>query len=89
MSYREENVPRADNVPPGERKENEQRSEHRAESGVDSANQRGHDAHGRGVPGHETHVDDVDVAPGEAEGGPRGSAAWGSEPSGGSVIDKR
>lgn len=77
MSYREENVPRADNVPPGERKENEQRSEHRAESGVDSANQRGHDAHGRGVPGHETHVDDVDVAPGEAEAAREGALPGG------------
>jgi len=79
MSYREENVPRGDNVPQGERKENEQRSEHRAEPGMDSADHRG----------REAHVDDVNVEPGEAEGGTRGSAAWGSETSGGSVIDKR
>lgn len=89
MSYREENVPRGDNVPAGERKENEERSEHRAEPGPDGAEERSHGAHGRGVQGREKHVDDVDVKPGEAEGGPRGSAAWGSEPSGGSVIDKR
>ena len=96
MSYREENVPRGDNVPAGEREENEKRSGHsgqssqqRAEPGVDSAAERGHGAHGRGVLGREQHRDDVDVESGEAEGGPRGSAAWGSEPSGGSVIDKR
>jgi hypothetical protein len=79
MSYREENVPRADHVPHGERKENEQRSEHREEPGMDSADHRGRGA----------QVDNVNVEPGEAEGGPRGSAAWGSEPAGGSVIDKR
>ena len=99
MSYREEsNVPRGDNVPADKREENEQRadraqgagrSEQRAEPGVDSAPERSHGAHGRGVLGREQHRDDVNVEPGEAEGGPRGSAAWGSEPSGGSVIDKR
>jgi len=89
MSDQDRGVPRADNVPAGERKENEERSEHRAEPGVDSAAERGHGAHGRGVLGRDEHLDDVDVKPGGAEGGPRGSAAWGSEPSGGSVIDKR
>jgi hypothetical protein len=64
-------VPRADHVPEGERKENEERSEHRA-----------------GLIG-EKRADDVDVKPGHANQGPRGSDAWGSEASGGSVIDKR
>ena len=89
MTDRDRGVPRGDNVPAGEREENEKRSEHRAEPGTDSAAERGHGAHGRGVLGREQRQDDVDVEPGEAEGGPRGSAAWGSEPSGGSVIDKR
>jgi len=71
----DERVPRGDNVPAGEREKNEQRSEHAS--------------HGRGVQGREDRRADVNVEPGEAEGGPRGSAGWGSEPSGGSVIDKR
>ena len=70
MSDRDRGVPRGDNVPAGEREENEQRSEHRA---APSAPRR----------------DDVDVEPGHANQGPRGSDAWGSEPSGGSVVDKR
>ncbi|HEX5972323.1 MAG TPA: hypothetical protein VFY85_10375 [Gemmatimonadaceae bacterium] len=70
MSDRDRGVPRGDNVPAGEREENEQRSEHRATAG-------------------EKRRDDVDVEPGHANQGPRGSDAWGSEPSGGSVIDKR
>ena len=41
------------------------------------------------APVGEDRRDDVDVKPGNAEGNPRGSAGWGSEPSGGSVIDKR
>jgi len=70
MSDRDRGVPRGDNVPAGEREENEQRSEH-------------------GAPAREERRDDVEVKPGNAEGNPRGSAGWGSEPSGGSVIDKR
>ena len=67
----DERVPRGDNVPAGERKEAEERSEHRPEAG------------------REAPRDDVDVNPGHANEGPRGSDAWGSEKSGGSVIDKR
>ena len=89
MHDRDRGVPRGDNVPAGEREENEQRSAHRATAGEASAPERAHGAHGRGVQGREDRRDDVDVEPGEAEGGPRGSAGWGSEPSGGSVIDKR
>ena len=79
MSDKDRGVPRGDNVPAGEREENEQRSEHRAAAGEDSAADGGHGARAR----------DVDVEPGHANQGPRGSDAWGSEPSGGSVIDKR
>lgn len=75
MSDSDRGVPRGDNVPAGEREENEQRSEH--------------GSHGRDVQRREDRRADVDVQPGEAEDGPRGSAAWGSEPSGGSVIDRR
>jgi hypothetical protein len=90
MSDRDDRgVPRGDHVPAGEREANEQGSEHHAPAGEDSASERSHGAHGRGVGGREEHRDPVDVEPGEAEGGPRGSAGWGSEPSGGSVIDKR
>jgi hypothetical protein len=89
MTDRDRGVPRGDNVPAEEREQNEERSEHRAEPGEDSAAERGHGAHGRGVLGREQHRDEVDVKPDGAEGGPRGSAAWGSEPSGGSVVDKR
>jgi len=89
MSDRDRGVPRGDNVPADEREANEQRPEHREPTREDSAPQRGHGAHGRGVLGHEEHPDEVDVQPGAAEGSPRGSAGWGSEPSGGSVIDKR
>jgi hypothetical protein len=89
MSDREDRgVPRGDHVPAGEREVNEPRSEHRAPAGEDSASERGHGAHGKGD-AREQHRDPDDVEPGEAEGGPRGSAGWGSEPSGGSVIDKR
>jgi len=88
MTDRDRGVPRGDNAPAGEREQNAQQGQ-RAEPGVDSAAERGHGAHGRGVLGREQHVDEVNIEPGEAEGGPRGEAAWGSEPSGGSVIDKR
>ena len=85
MTDQDRGVPRGDHVPAGEREQNDQR----AEPGVDSAAERGHGAHGRGVQGREQHRDDVNVEPGEAEGGPRGNASWGGEPSGGSVVDKR
>jgi hypothetical protein len=89
MSDRNRGVPRSDNVPAGEREQDEQRSESRAPVGEDSASERGHGAHGRGLGGREQRRDDVDVEPGHSNEGPRGSDAWGSEPSGGSVIDKR
>ena len=68
MSYREENVPRGDNVPAGEREQNEQRAQRSGQSSDQAS---------------------PPVEPGSAEDGRRGSAGWGSEPSGGSVIDKR
>jgi hypothetical protein len=84
MTDKDRGVPRGDHVAEGERKSNEER----AQPGVDSAAEHGHGAHGKGD-SREQQRDPIDVQPGEAEGGPRGSAGWGSEPSGGSVIDKR
>ena len=67
MSDSDRGVPRGDNVPAGEREENEQRSEHRAAAGEGTAQ------------GREQHRDDVvgagwvfssDPAPGGSWGGP-------------------
>ena len=56
----------------------------------DSAAKRAHGAHGRGVRSQEERVDETAPKPDFAKGSDRGgSAAWGSESSGGSVIDKR
>jgi hypothetical protein len=55
----------------------------------DSADQRAHGAHGRGH-GEEQLTVDAPVQPEHADGSDRGgSSTWGSEGSGGSVIDKR
>lgn len=54
----------------------------------DSADKHAHGAHGKSL-GKEHLVDDANVEPGSAEGEQRGADAWGSEQSGGSVIDKR
>ncbi|HUQ81365.1 MAG TPA: hypothetical protein VM076_09520 [Gemmatimonadaceae bacterium] len=58
----------------------------------DSADQKAHGTHGKGM-GNEQREDEADVQPDmsrgtEAEGG-RGSAGFGSQASGGSVIDRR
>ena len=55
----------------------------------DSAARHGHGAHGRGR-GDEELVEPTNPQPDGANGSDRGgSAAWGSERSGGSTIDKR
>ena len=58
----------------------------------DSADQKAHGTHGKGK-GNEQHVDDANVEPDMARGteneGGRGSAGFGNQGSGGSVIDKR
>jgi hypothetical protein len=54
----------------------------------DSADQKAHGTHGRGK-GDEQRLDEADVEPDAARGTGRGTAGWGSEGSGGSVIDKR
>jgi hypothetical protein len=85
-----ENVPRGDHVPGGQSEETETRGNlDRAEPGTDSAAHRGHGAHGKHGE-REEHVDPTTPKPDFSKGTDRGgSAAWGSERSGGSVIDKR
>jgi hypothetical protein len=83
----DEHVPRGDHVPADAQEENEAK---RAEPGVDSAAQRGHGAHGRGVLGREEHVDPATPTPDAAKGSDRGgSSGFDGGRGGGSVIDKR
>ena len=85
MRDSEKNVGRADHNPS---QENEGQGEQ--QTAGDSAAQRAHGAHGRGVRSQEEKVDPTTPVPDSAKGTDRGgSAAWGSEASGGSVIDKR
>lgn len=56
----------------------------------ESAAQHGHGAHGKGRRDTEERVDEATPEPDAAKGSDRGgSAGWGAESSGGSVIDKR
>jgi hypothetical protein len=85
-----ENVPRGDHAPGG-RSEDTASGENadRAEPGTDSAAARSHGAHGKHGD-REKRVDPATPTPDFAKGSDRGgSAGWGSERSGGSVIDKR
>ena len=85
MRESEKNVGRADHNPA----QSEERGAEQQTAG-DSAAQRAHGAHGRGVRSQEERVDPTAPEPDSAKGTDRGgSAAWGSEASGGSVIDKR
>jgi hypothetical protein len=85
-----EHVPRGDHVPGGQPDDSNTRGNvQHAEPGIDSAGQRGHGAHGKHGE-REEHVDPAAPKPDFAKGTDRGgSAGWGSERSGGSVIDKR
>jgi hypothetical protein len=84
-----ENVPRGDHVPGGKSEDTEPRGNLHAEPGTDSAAQRGHGAHGKHGE-REERVDPAAPTPDFSKGTDRGgSAGWGSERSGGSVIDKR
>jgi hypothetical protein len=84
-----ESVPRGDHVPGGRSEAPEPRGNLHAEPGVDSAAQRGHGAHGKHGE-REERADPATPTPDFAKGTDRGgSAGWGSERSGGSVIDKR
>jgi hypothetical protein len=88
-----ENVPRGDHVSGGPNDASAaemNQKEARAEPGVDSAPQRGHGAHGKGVGGHEEHDDAPDPTPPSAKGSDRGgSAGFDGSRAGGSVVDKR
>ena len=84
MRESEKNVGRADHNPS---QKNEQQGEH--QTAGDSAAKRAHGAHGRGTRGQEEKVDQTPPSPDFTKGSDRGgSAGWGSEPSGGSTIDK-
>ena len=88
-----QNVPRGDHVPGGPNDassaEMNQKAA-RAEPGVDSAPQRGHGAHGKGVLGREEHDAAPDATPPFAKGTDRGGdSAWDGSRAGGSVVDKR
>ena len=85
MRESEKNVGRADHNPS---QQNEGAGEE--QTAGDSAARRAHGTHGRGVRSQEEKVDPTTPEPDSAKGTDRGgSAAWGSEASGGSVIDKR
>ena len=58
------------------------------EHASDSADKHAHGTHGKSH-GEEHLIDDARVEPGSADGQQRGSDGWGSEQTGGSVIDKR
>jgi hypothetical protein len=84
-----ENVPRGDHVPGGRSEDTESRGNLTADAGADSADQRGHGAHGKHGE-REERVDPATPTPDFSKGTDRGgSVGWGSERSGGSVIDKR
>lgn len=88
-----ENVPRGDHVPGGPNDasaaEMNQKA-NRAGTDVDSAPNRAHGEHGKGVGGHEEHDDAPDAAPPSADGTDRGGdAGWDGSRAGGSVVDKR
>jgi hypothetical protein len=87
--HSKENVPRGDHVPGDKSEDAGSRDGQHAEPGTDSAGQRGHGAHGKHGE-REERVDPATPTPDFSKGTDRGgSAAWGSERSGGSVIDKR
>ena len=88
-----ENVPRGDHVPGGPNDASAaemNQKEARAEPGVDSAPQRGHGAHGKGVGGQEERDDSPDATQPFTKGSDRGGdAGWDRSRAGRSVIDKR
>jgi hypothetical protein len=90
MRDNESKVGRADHNPEGAQRAAEgERVNVDGSSAIDSADRHGHGAHGKGR-GDEKVLDDAPVEPGHSDDSDRGgSAGWGSEGSGGSVIDKR
>jgi hypothetical protein len=85
-----ENVPRGDHVPGGPNDASAAETNQKSEPGTDSAADRAHGAHGKGVQGREEHDDAPDATPPFAKGTDRGGdAGWDGSRAGGSVIDKR
>jgi hypothetical protein len=88
MAKESAGVPWGDHDPDPQGSERTDDSDHGGRD--DSAGQKAHGTHGRGAGDREEKLDDQPAAPGGAKGSDRGgSAAWGSEASGGSEFDKR
>ena len=85
-----ENVPRGDHVPGGPNDASTAEMNQKSEAGTDSAGQRGHGAHGKGVQGREEHDDAPTPTAPSAKGSDRGGdSGWDGGRAGGSVVDKR
>jgi hypothetical protein len=88
MRDSERNVGRADHNLEGAR-DSASGEESTTDRADDSADRKAHGAHGRGG-SKEQRVDDAPSEPGSSSGSDRGgSAGWGSEGAGDSVINKR
>jgi hypothetical protein len=89
MRENERKVGRADHNPQGAQAAADGNVPSESDRADDSADQRTHGAHGRGRGEEQLNVDPP-VEPDQTDGSDRGgSASWGSEGSGGSVVDKR
>jgi hypothetical protein len=89
MREREARVGRADHNPAGAQASASGADQSTEDRSGDSADQHTHGAHGkRGA--EETLNEDSQIEPAVSDGEePRGTASWGSEGSGGSVVDRR
>ena len=87
MRESEKRVGRADHNPQGAQESGIQKPSLQDRSD-DSADQRTHGAHGKGRDAEQLD-DDAPVEPDVTKSDSRGSTAWGSEASGGSVSDRR
>ena len=89
MRESEKKVGRADHNLEGARSAAEGEIIDKADENEDNPDLRAHGTHGRGR-GEERIKEEMPSVPDEARGSDRGgSASWGSEGSGGSVMDKR
>jgi hypothetical protein len=89
MRDNERDVGRADHNLQGARESTNGEESSTVDRADDSADRKAHGAHGRGG-SKEERVDETPSEPGFSRGSDRGgSAGWGSEASGDSVIDKR
>jgi hypothetical protein len=89
MTKRDRGVERGDHNAQGAREAAQGKRPLDTESRVDAADRHGHGAHGKQAADNEQLAEDSNVEPDHAKGSDGGSAGWGSEGSGGSVVDKR